>query len=419
MLDAKGKILRAKIKLGNFKKGCPFFASLLSHMDIKEFSKEEEEAMIKANGGATMGVSPKGDLYYSAKWVEKLNEEELKGVLCHETLHLALSHLFRKGNRERQIWNIAGDIIINYILKENNFELPKEGIIPNGDEVVLKGILKGKDLVIKDLGKKNSEVIYDEIYRVAPKTETYVIGFGKEGNGKVGTFDIHIYGEESDKAKKSNSQSEKEWKKRLVEASTLSKLQGNTPKGMERIINDLVNNKVNWKTILRKYITSEIVSDYTWARPSKRSIALGEYLPRSLKENVEIAVAVDTSGSIGQEELTQFVSEIVHIVKSTNNLKACIMDCDTEIGNVLEITNGNIQKVLKWKVKGGGGTSFNEPIKYILKNKKTTKLLIYLTDGYGDVKYKKSDLTFDILWVLTKDSSEEQIKNSGKVIKME
>lgn len=338
---------------------------------------------------------------------------------CHEVMHLALQTMFRKWNRQPDIWNISSDIMINHILKQNGFDLPKDGLIPNNNEIELKEI-KYK---IKDLDTKSAEIIYDEIYKKFPKLKCYICdgsGKNKKDGKAIGLMDGHIYdgNDKKDKKGKSGDKSEKEWIKRLVEASTFAKLRGDIPKGMERVIGALTNNLVDWKSLLRKYITNSVISDWTWKRPNKRSQVLGTYLPSTQKENIEIVIAIDTSGSIGQEELTQFISEIVHIVRSINNLKAYVIQCDCSIQDEMEIKNGNINKILKMKAKGGGGTNHVPIFSKMEKEKKNIRALICLTDGFTEFPQKKH-YSFDTIWVLTKNSCKESNIPFGKVIKMD
>jgi len=409
-LDAKGKIIRGKIKLG---KNHPFYAMLLLHMKINEVKAEELRQ-------PTMGVSQSGDLFYCKEFVDSLTEAELKGVLIHETLHLALSHMARIGSRQHDIWNVAGDIIINNTLVQSGFALPKEVIIPQNDEVTIHQL----GLTIKDISKDTSEGIYDKIYSKAPTMKIKMFGDKTDKNG-VPSFDNHIYNKKGDKNKKGKKKEgsgqiadEKEWEKRLIEAAVYAKMRGKLPAHIETIIENLVNNKVDWKRLLQKYITNEIFSDFTWSRPSRRSISTGIYMPAHKKENVTIAVAIDTSGSISQEELTSFVSEIVHIVKSTNNLKAFIIQCDAQVREELEVKNGDIPKILNMKIKGRGGTDHKPVFEAMRKDKRDVRVLINFTDGFTSFP-EKNNFPFETIWVLTKESCKDENIPFGKIIRME
>ena len=263
---------------------------------------------------------------------------------------------------------------------------------------------------------------------------------GKVKEVKVfgGGFDTHIFGK-SDKDKKGkgvgkgkgkgggkgdNSQLKSElekqkakWKKVFAEASIYAKQQGNLPEGMQRLVDMVLNERVSWKHLLYKYITNELPFDYSWSFPSKRAIATGVYLPHMKKENLEVVVSIDTSGSVGQEELSEFLGEIINIAKSFNNISMTLIVCDCEIKDVYKVANGDIAKIQDLKIRGGGGTSFTKPLDYIKENLPNTKFVIFFTDGYGD-KVEKGDYPFSLVWALTKNSTDEYINESGEIINL-
>ena len=163
-----------------------------------------------------------------------------------------------------------------------------------------------------------------------------------------------------------------------------------------------MNEKVNWKYLLYKYITNELPIDYSYSNPSKRSLASGFYMPKMRRENIEIMVAVDTSGSIGQKELTEFMSEVVYIAKSFQNVKMKVIVCDCEVQEVLEVENGNIQTLLDMKIQGGGGTSHIPVYKKIEEEYPTTKFVINFTDGYTEFPTEE---TLRTIWVIPKGNN--------------
>ena len=162
-------------------------------------------------------------------------------------------------------------------------------------------------------------------------------------------------------------------------------------------------------------ITNEIPFNSSWNRPSKKSIASGVYLPYDVKEKCQLALAIDTSGSIGRDELKQFLGEIVNIVRSYNTVEMTVMTCDVKVQDVFKLDNGNIQKFLNMKLHGGGGTSFDDPIKYFNKNLHNYKMLIYFTDGEGSVKEKCRS---KLLWILCKGGTDRYIKGKGEIVQI-
>jgi len=364
-MDAKDKLIRARIQIQN---RSPFFAYLSLYLKFVEVPEEDNDTLSRNSAG----VDTKGNLYYKAKWVEEeLNDEEVIGLILHEIMHLGFVHLLRRGNRNPIGWNICTDIAVNKIILDNGFRLPPKGIIPEDNEVTLFG------QTIKGLDKKSAEVLYDEL----KLKEEQKNGKGSSGNSG---FDKHIEGK--DLTPEEKKKMENDWLNKVEEAYVGAKMRGQVPSGIERLISNLHKSRVNWKAMLQKYIQSYIPYDYTYCRPNKKSISAGFYMPDYLKEKIHIAVTIDTSGSIGQKELTDFLSEIVGLARSYQNRIDMRLIChDTEVCEDLLINNGNIDKIKNLKCKGGGGTSHEDVFKHIEKNMPECKVALFLTDGYSDL----------------------------------
>jgi len=174
-----------------------------------------------------------------------------------------------------------------------------------------------------------------------------------------------------------------------------SKQMGKMPAGLERMIGTLLEPKINWKALLYRYVTNEIISDCSYSRPHKKSESIGIYFPHTVKENVEIAVAIDSSGSIDSESINEFISEIVGIGRSFANLNMTLLVCDAKVHDVYEIRNGFDPKDVK--IRGGGGTDFSDVFKFLEENKPYTKLLIFFTDLLGTFPRSTNIKT---LWVV-------------------
>lgn len=438
--EAQIKISRARIKL---QKENPFFAYLSLFLKPKEVkcSKKWKE------GGFGMGVDIHGNLYYNPDFVNGLSELEMQGVICHEVLHLALLHFARTKNYNRQICNISQDICVNEILKDNNFILPKEAIWSNEKREVE---VFGKK--IKNCNKKTFEEIYFELIeeikdkiKKAIKNGTIKYGSGDgegieidldelgdyevdgssiDGKGKVRNFDGHI------KAKGENGKElteeekgslEKEWMGRTVEASQMAKMRGNVPVGMERLIGKLFESKIKWKQLLTRYIQNSIPSDYSWSKCSKKSISCKIFLPSEIKERIEIFVCVDLSGSIGQDEMTEFLSEICGIAKTyREKIKFHLWTHETEVNDKYIVENGSVKKILSLKLHGGGGTSHIDCFEQ-LRKEKDCKVCIFFTDGFSnlnEIDFNKNK--FESIFVISKNGSDEQLKGKKvKVIKLD
>jgi len=383
----------------------PFFAHLT-------FGLEFKEAKIP-----TMAVSAKGECLYNLTWVDGLKREELQGVLCHEVLHVAIDHLSRLGHRRLHVANVAMDIAVNHIVKSNNLTLP-EKVIPvdlrtDSTSIDVKKDGKVKKVKVENVSKRFWEDIYNQIEGDfegdddGDEEGEGTPGGNGEGsggrgglNGDYGNSDGHIYGDGM--TEKEREKTREDWTRRVTEAATSAKTMGKTPAGMERYIDKLLKPKVRWKDMLRSMIKPYITPvDYSYRKPNKKSVACGVFLPSVRKEHMEVEVLVDTSGSIGQAELTEFLSEVCGIAASSSHVKMWVSFCDTEIGNRYEVANGNIHTIMALKPSGGGGTDMENGLDRIKKENTRVPVVVVLTDGYDSYKRKRSDYPFDVIWCLS------------------
>lgn len=390
MLNANEKIIRCRVKL---QKSHPFFSYLCMHLRL------DEDKRI-----GTIGVNQYGDMKYNPEYINELSNEELKGVLCHEILHCSFEHFDRMEKRDIGLWNLATDIIINNLLVNNQITLPKSPLVPINNEIILRGFL------IKELDKKCAEDIYRILLKVKEKKGKRG-GSGGKGNQKgrgngadkgkssktdekmsksEGGFDYHIVSDSGLEKSCDSRKKMKDWKKILVEASVFAQQRGTAIVGMDRYIDKLLHSKLNWKALLYRYISNEIPHDFNWSFPSKKSISVGVYLPSVLRESLDIMVSIDTSGSVDKVMLTAFVSELIGISNSFNNVNIKIVVHDYMIHEEHNIRGLNKNIVNTIKFKGGGGTSHKDVFRYAEKNR--AKLLICFTDGYSDLETIKTKI---------------------------
>lgn len=393
MMIISDRLTKARIRI---QAKNPFFSYLSLFLKFKKDEKGE------IPDWAGMGVSSDGELTYREDFVDSLSDDELVGVLAHEILHLALLHLLRLGNRDNKGWNISADLVVNCILKQNKFSLPKKGLMCDYDYSYEIG---GKRIV--DINEKTAEQIYDELPTSKEK---------KEGGG-YGGFDLHNTKHLSPEEKRKLSD---EWLSKVEQAYTLGKMKGDLPLGMEQAIGKLHKEEINWRVLLQRYLTNLIPSDYTWARRSKKSIAIGTYLPDIVKEKIDVCIAIDTSGSIGQEELVDFISEVVGISKAyKNSLSLRLLTHDVAVHNDYLIENGNIEKIKKIEIKGGGGTSHHEITEYINEKIPMCRAVVFFTDGESDIDEIEFDkFGFDSIFIISKNGTDRELKDSYVRIKL-
>ena len=214
-LNQAERIIKVKVDLN---KSHPFFAYILLNMEVEKTKHTDKVP--------TMAVSQYGDLYWNEDFVKTLDNDELKFVLAHEVGHIATLTFQRQGLRDMTLWNIATDLVINYMLMDEGFRAPKGILLPDHRGVyIFQSGKSGKDIKI-DLNDKNAEQVYEDLCKNAKAIKKIVKADGK--GGYEGQLDGHIEGDADDEGnstgKGKNEQDQKanenKWKQKAVEGAT-------------------------------------------------------------------------------------------------------------------------------------------------------------------------------------------------------
>tara|TARA_R110002126_G_scaffold260114_2_gene403094 strand:+ start:4884 stop:6161 length:1278 start_codon:yes stop_codon:yes gene_type:complete len=410
-LDTSERIIKAKVDLN---KTHPFFSYILMNMQIEKTTHTDQVP--------TMAVGQFGNLYWNKGFVDTLDTDELKFVLAHEVGHIATLTFQRLGKRDMTLWNIATDLIINYMLIDEGFRAPKNILVPDHRGVyIFRSGKTGKDISI-DLNDKNAEQVYEELVKNAKAIKKITNADG-EGNyeGQVGK---HLQGDNDDSGKstgKGQTESdlkanENQWKRKAVEGATQAKMRGNMSASMERMLEGVLEPVVDWRSKLFSYITNDLPVDYTMRTPSRRFISTGVYTPTVIRESLELVVGIDISGSISHEEYVEFMSEVVGIANSYRQVKMRMIAwaCTVDERDDIEVTQDTQDDLLKCKFYGGGGTELSCLTRYIESKDYNTKLIVILTDGYIESKPILPD-GVDCLFVLSRNGTDNVIKDYGDV----
>jgi predicted metal-dependent peptidase len=299
--------------------------------------------------------------------------------------------LVRIGDRDPQLWNIAADYAVNQILKDSNI-----GDMPKGKKGENKGFQDDK---YKDWP---SERIYDDLFKTAKKN-------GKKFLEKLGELmDDHqewgeAEGEGGDKANKAGKGKPVYTKEELkkirdeVKEAMVSAAQStgasNLPGALQRLVSDLTEPKMDWREILQQQIMSTIKSDYTWMRPSRKSWHTSAILPgQANDEMIDICLALDASGSISNEQCTEFLTEVKNIMDQYKDFRIHLWSFDTEVFNPVVFTPDNSDELLDYELGSGGGTEFECNWDYMKEQGIEPKKFVMFTDGWpfnswGDEHY--------------------------------
>jgi predicted metal-dependent peptidase len=372
----------------------PFFGNMATRMQIIDASDWCQTA-------ATNGKN----FYYNVDFVKKLSVKKLEFLFAHEILHCVFDHFGRVGSRDRQLANIAQDFAVNQILVDDRI----------GDKITEVKICYDS----KYRGMAWEE-IYDELYEKAEKIpmDQLLKQLGdllddhiKEGDGQGGEGD----GNEDKDGKgsgrpgmtKEEAQAIKDEIKQAMIQSAAAAGAGKTPAAIQRLIKDLTEPKMNWREVLRMNIQSIVRNDYSFTRPNRKSMHSGAILP-GMKEatTIDVAIAVDMSGSIGTEDASTFLGEIKGIMDQYEDFKINLWCFDTQIYNHQEITHDNGHDLMEYEPQGGGGTDFDVNFTFMEENDIRPKKFIMFTDGYPCGSWGPDDYC-DTIFIVKGNTSAE------------
>lgn len=352
------KIRAARVKLLF---GHPFFGNMATRLKLEDASKWCKTA-------ATDGRK----LYYNEEFFSKMDINEIEFVVAHEILHCIFNHMQRVDGRDRKVWNFATDYIVNGQLIRDRIGNPPK--IPYLHDTKYYG--------------KGSEEVYDELYEKH-----------KDMLDKLGQLlDDHIDWEEGGDGQDGQPKYSKEELQKIRDEVIEGVIQaaqtaGNVPAEIGRMIKQLTEPQMNWREILRNQIQSILKNDYTWSRPSRKTMAYGIYLPSmNYDETIDVAIAIDMSGSITDHQAMIFLSEIQGIMSEYKDFKIKLWTFDTRVYGEQDFTSDNGDDLLSYKVVGGGGTSFECNWEYMKEHNIEPKKFLMFTDGYpcgswGDSEY--------------------------------
>jgi len=343
----------------------PFFGNMATRMQLKDASEWCPTA-------ATDGRN----FYYNKAFINKLSVKKLEFLFGHEILHCVFDHFGRCGSRDRQLANIAQDYAVNQILVDERI----------GDKITEVQICYDS----KYRGMAWEE-IYDELYEKAEK-----ISMSSLLDQLGDLLDEHINedgnapGKEEEKQGKGKPTISKEDAQRIKDEIKEAMIQsaaaagaGKTPAGIQRMIKDLTEPKMDWRQLVRQEIQSIIRNDYSFSRPSRKGMHSGAVLPGMKQDTtIDVAIAIDMSGSIGQEDATVFLSEVKGIMDQYQDVKINLWCFDTDIYNHKEVTHDNSHDLIEYEPQGGGGTDFDINFQFMLENGIDAKKFIMFTDGY-------------------------------------
>jgi len=321
------------------------------------------------------------DVMYNPNFIKTLDDRELNFVVLHEALHKVYQHmhLWKKlWKQSPMLTNMAADYVVNYSIHEAD----AQGVITKRPDSALF------DLKYKGMTTK-------QVFELLKKDFEDNRGEGKDGH------DSHDW----EGAEALSDEEVKETAKQIDQALRQGeiirgKMQGNK----NRSVNELLEPKVNWREQLRDFVnaTCKNKDKTSWKRPHKRFIGHDIYMPSMVGESIgQIVVGIDTSGSIGQQELNEFLTEVVAICDDVSPSSIELLYWDTHVAGHETYNQGDYKGLFEsTKPAGGGGTHVGCVNQYIKDKRIQPEAIIILTDGYVENDFG-GNWEHPTLWAIT------------------
>ena len=357
----------------------PFFGNLATRLK-----------MVDASDWCHTLATDGRNFYFNYGFVNKLTPKDAEFGFAHEVLHNVFDHMGRRDSRDPMLSNIAADYATNQILKDERI-----GTVPSFIKIFQDDKYRGMSY----------EQIYDDIYEKAEKIDIGSLGElldehlddGSGEGGEDGEDGEEVDGSGKGKGRPKLTAEEKkqirdEIKEAMV-AAAQSAGAGRVPAGVQRMIKDVTEPKMDWRQLLRMNIQSILKSNYSFSRPNRKSQHSGAILPGMTNdETIDVSIAIDMSGSISDTMAKDFLSEVKGIMDEYVDFKLDLWCFDTEVYNYVQFTGDTADEIMSYECKGGGGTDFDVNYDFMKNQGIEPKKFIMFTDGYpcgswGDEEY--------------------------------
>lgn len=313
------------------------------------------------------------NFYYNSAFVNTLDADEVVFLVGHELGHCMFEHFMRREDRNPQLWNMAGDYIINWILKRERI-----GTVIN----------KVKILLDPKYADWTTEDCYDDLLANKVKIENTLdvhLDLSGDGDNESNSKDGKPGKDRGGKPQPLSAEERKKLQDELKEAMMQAAQQagaGNVPAEIQRMINQLTEPKMDWRQYIRADIESNIKNDFTFMRPNRKGWHTGAVLPgMDRDQQIDICLAIDTSGSISNTMVTDFVSEVAGIMEQFAEYRIRIWQFDTAVYGYDEFTHDDGRDIREYEIIGGGGTDFMVNWDFMEQQGIQPNQFIMFTDG--------------------------------------
>ena len=339
--------------------------------------------------------------YYNPQYIEGLTLDQAQFMLAHEALHCALSHFARREHRAKHRWDLACDLAINPLLIKDGLKPPPGALYMDQFEGLTAEEVYPS---LADMDE-NTETLDQHVYDNENSDggrNTGQNGSPQEQSGQgerpEAELDPHQGGAAQPKplTDSEREQLSVQWQQRLAGAAQQALRAGKLGGGLARLVDHLLQPQLPWRMLLAKYMTAISRDDYNYSRPSRREGSA--ILPSLRSTQVDIVVVLDTSGSISQNEVCEFMSEI-DAIKGQVRARITLHACDAELAKDGPWDYEPWEEFkLPRDFKGGGGTRFTPVFDWVRSRDREPDLLVYFTDAEGE--FPRVEPCYPVLWLV-------------------
>ena len=327
------------------------------------------------------------NIFVSPEFYLAMTPGERRFLLAHEVWHTVFLHFLRRGNRNRELFNIAADMEINSLLRAEKFKLRPDALLPEPEwrglnaEEIYERLLQEQYEAAAD-GPLDSHIEPGDDLNAVPS------GAGEKSDVIFDPdFDVDFGAHPEDLAKE-----------KIIEAATqYERKRGKLPGNIAQIVEGFRAGKLHWKELLAQFVTSCFGGSRRWLPPNRRYISSGLYLQSRRDSQLKAVLAIDTSGSV-RETLLRFAGELINLLDTFGNYELKVICCDSKIQSVEDFSGAVPFDGKRFSFTGGGGTSFKPVFEYVAKKCEQPDLLLYFTDGCGDTPEKPA---YPVMWVIS------------------
>lgn len=409
--DVETKLSAARTRLILDK---PFLGALVLRLPMKAAA---------ANWCPTTATDARA-FYYNRDYIAGKTLAETQFILAHEALHCALSHFARRQHRNKLRWDVACDLAVNPLLIGEGLTAPADYLhLPEFDGMTAEEIYPCLDE--HPDAETPDQHIYDD------STSEGGTGGGRSGEGDqksggqnraegessqgMGNRPEHSdrndgSGSQPDRSERGEGEADRPpplsaeereqlavtWRQRMAGAAQQAMQVGKMGGALARMIDHLLQPQLPWRMLLARYMNATARDDYNWSRPSRRE---GDFILPSLRSHeIDVVIAVDISGSVGDEEMREFVSE-VDAIKGQARARITLIPCDARVAE------GAPWEFAPWEefrlpraMQGGGGTDFRPVFDLVERRTPQPDLLVYFTDAEG--QFPTQPPTYPVVWLV-------------------